>query len=62
MRKITLNVDDNTKIISFTTFSEFITHNNANAMARGVHHLRSRTMPYAAKYCRNDRLAESQMQ
>lgn len=45
MRKITLNVDDNAKVISVTTFSDFETYCNANTMAFDIRNTDEITMP-----------------
>lgn len=45
MRKITINVDDNAKIMSVTTFNDFETYCNANAMAFDIRGTDEVTMP-----------------
>lgn len=50
MRKITINVDDNTKVISVTTFSDFEAYANANAMAFDVRDTDEVTMPECRPY------------
>lgn len=45
MRKITLNVDDNTKIISVTTLTQFGIYNNINVAAFDIEKVDEVTMP-----------------
>lgn len=45
MRKITINVDDNAKVMSVTTFNDFETYCNANAMAFDIRDTDEVTMP-----------------
>ena len=45
MKKITVNVDNNTKVISVTTFSDFETYHNINTMAFDVRDTDEVTMP-----------------
>lgn len=50
MRKITINVDDNTKVISVTTFSDFDSYTHVNAMAFDVRDADEVTMPEYIPY------------
>lgn len=45
MRQITINVDDNVRAISVTTFSDFETYHNINAMAFDIKDTDEITMP-----------------
>lgn len=45
MRKIIVNVDDNTKVLSITTFSDFTTYHNINAAAFDIRNTDEVTIP-----------------
>lgn len=58
MRKITINVDDNAKVISVTTFNDFDTYCNANAMAFDIRNVDEVTMPECIKMSNEDGIAD----
>lgn len=45
MKKITINVDDNAKVMSVTTFNDFEAYYNANATAFDIRDVDEVTMP-----------------